>query len=272
MKKKTAIIWSIIIVLLVGLFTYGNYYVKDYYHATQTAAMSLLSDEEVKVVKTKGYYYFTSLDIEVEKEEKKGKSLVNANRNVSPSDIIYPKDAKKGPGVIFYPGGKVEETAYAPLMRELAKEGYEVYLVRMPLRLAVFKPDAASAIIEGNSDISQWTLMGHSLGGAMAANYASKNPKQVENLVLLAAYSANDLSTTDINVFLIYGSNDGVLAMDKYEKNKKNLPDSYHEFEIDGGNHGNFGYYGNQKGDQKATISRKEQMLSLLDYLTLYMD
>ena len=28
-------------------------------------------------------------------------------------------------GIVFYPGGKVEETAYAPLLLELAEQGYE---------------------------------------------------------------------------------------------------------------------------------------------------
>ena len=41
--------------------------------------------------------------------------------------------------------------------------------------------------------------------------------------------------------------------------NKSNLPSSYKELCIDGGNHGNFGNYGQQKGDGKAEITAEKQ-------------
>ena len=41
-------------------------------------------------------------------------------------------------GFIFYPGGKVEHTAYAPLLRACAERGVLCVLIRMPFNLAVF--------------------------------------------------------------------------------------------------------------------------------------
>ena len=55
-----------------------------------------------------------------------------------------------GPGtrdaLVFYPGGKVEPTAYLPLLTTLARDGVDCFLVRMPLNLAVFDQDAAAPI------------------------------------------------------------------------------------------------------------------------------
>jgi len=59
------------------------------------------------------------------------------------------------------------------------------------------------------------------------------------------------------NVLSIVGSLDGVLK--SYEESKKYLPNSFKEVWIDGGNHSGFANYGEQAGDNKATISKEEQ-------------
>ena len=51
-------------------------------------------------------------------------------------------------GFIFYPGGKVEHTAYAPLMQACAEQGILCVLVKMPFNLAVFDINAADGIRE----------------------------------------------------------------------------------------------------------------------------
>ena len=63
-----------------------------------------------------------------------------------------------------------------------------------------------------------------------------------------------------LDVLSIYGCNDGILNMEKYEECKTNLPDGFSEFVIDGGCHAYFGSYGEQDGDGKATITRGEQI------------
>lgn len=101
----------------------------------------------------------------------------------------------------------------------------------------------------------------------MAAGYAAKHSGQVSMLVLLAAYSTADLSDTDIAVLSLYGSEDGVMNRDKYEKNRTNLPEDAVESVIDGGNHAGFAFYGEQKGDGPAAISREEQQEAVADAL-----
>ena len=51
-------------------------------------------------------------------------------------------------GFVFYPGGKVEYTAYTPLMEACASKGIACILVEMPFNLAVFDMDAAKDIPE----------------------------------------------------------------------------------------------------------------------------
>jgi len=175
--------------------------------------------------------------------------------------IFEPEEATAG--IIFYPGGKVEAESYAPLLSALAKEGILSVLVPMPANLAVLDVDAAEGIVEHYEDIENWYMAGHSLGGSMAASYLAEQTDSdyFKGLILLAAYSTEDFSATDLNVLTIYGDQDKVLNKDKYEKNYTNLPVDYtHEEVIKGGNHAQFGDYGVQDGDGKAKISAKEQV------------
>ncbi|MBQ2147705.1 MAG: alpha/beta fold hydrolase, partial [Firmicutes bacterium] len=172
----------------------------------------------------------------------------------------------------------VEETAYAPMLRKLAEEGMDVYLVAMPQRLAFFGIQRATEVFTEKlvdpDDLTVWTqareryghfyIGGHSLGGAMAANYAAKHPDKIEGLVLLAAYSSKPLPE-DLSVLSVYGSEDGVLNRNKYEENRANLPADYQEIEIAGGNHAQFGSYGKQRGDGAASISAEEQQKATVD-------
>lgn len=170
-------------------------------------------------------------------------------------------------GIIFYPGGKVEYTAYEPLMLALAEKGILTVLVKMPLNLAVLKSGAADGIPEELPGVEKWYMAGHSLGGSMAASYISKNTEKFDGLILLAAYSTADLSGSGIEVASIYGSLDGVMNREKYEEYKSNLPSDLHEVVIDGGNHAGFGMYGEQKNDGIAALTNAEQIGTTADII-----
>jgi predicted esterase len=129
----------------------------------------------------------------------------------------------------------------------------------MPFHLAIFKTDAAAAIKAKQPGITSWYLCGHSLGGAMVATYLSDHVNEYTGLILLASYSTKDLSGTSLKTCTIFGSEDKVLNKNKYIDAKKNLPSTNLEVEIVGGNHGQFGDYGVQKGDGTASISREDQ-------------
>lgn len=170
------------------------------------------------------------------------------------------KTAKSG--FIFYSGGLVEPEAYAAHLQPIAQAGYAVFAPTMPLNLAVFNIDAADEIIAEHPEIEHWIIGGHSLGGAMAAQYAFDNDNQIDGLVLWAAFPAQstDLSNHDISVASIYGSNDGLASAEEIKNSAARLPDDTIFIEISGGNHAQFGDYGEQKGDLSADIPLKDQI------------
>lgn len=163
-------------------------------------------------------------------------------------------------GLIFYPGGKVEYTAYIPLMEACAEEGILCVLVEMPFNLAVFDISAAEGISGEYPQIDAWYIGGHSLGGSMAASYLSKHTEDFEGLVLLGSYSTADLSGAGVDVLSVFGSEDKIMNREKYDEYRQNLPEGFTEIEIEGGNHAGFGMYGAQDGDGTPSVSNAGQI------------
>ena len=163
--------------------------------------------------------------------------------------LFQPDDPQAG--FIFYPGAKVDSAAYAPLMSALARNGVLCIVADMPFHMAIFRSDAADRFRTAYPEISRWSIGGHSMGGAMAAQY--------DGLVLLAAYSTSALPDAGLSVVAVVGSEDGVLNQAKFEQSKVNLPESARIVTISGGNHAQFGSYGTQSGDGTATITAEEQ-------------
>jgi dienelactone hydrolase len=175
--------------------------------------------------------------------------------------VFTPVSSNVSTGFIIYPGGRVDYRSYAPAAHALAAEGYLVVIPLMPLNLAVFGLDTANDVIGQYPNISSWAIGGHSLGGTMAAQFAFENPSKIRGLVLWAAYPASgtDLSKSNLLVTTIYGSNDGLVSTAQTSDSLKLLPPSTIRVEIAGGNHAQFGWYGDQAGDNPATITREEQ-------------
>lgn len=227
MKKRYIVGISLVAVLLALVIGWGVY-VGDYYSADETAVTAMAGSEMVSVQK------------------------------IDKMTVFSPENPTAG--LLFYPGGKVEYTAYAPLMMALAERDVLCVLIPMPCNLAVLNPNAADGIPEQFPEIENWYIGGHSLGGSMAASYAAKHSEELRGLVLLAAYSTADLADSGLNVLSVYGSEDGVLNMEKYESYRGNLPETTAELVIPGGNHAGFGSYGAQDGDGEASISPAEQI------------
>ena len=174
--------------------------------------------------------------------------------------VFSPVTANVTTGLVLYPGGKVNHVAYAPLAKAIAAHGYLVVIVPMPLDLAVLAPGRAASVIASHADIETWAVGGHSLGGAMAASFVHDNPGSAAGLVLLAAYPANWQSLADapIQAISIWGTRDGVVRRD-INATRSLLPPGSTFLPIEGGNHAYFGYYGEQLGDNAASITRQQQ-------------
>ena len=175
--------------------------------------------------------------------------------------VFQPLDSAPGTGLIFYPGGRVDPRAYAPHARDIAGQGFTVVIVPMPLNLAFFGLNRADQVMAAFPDIETWAVGGHSLGGAMAAEYVRAKPEQVSGLVLWAAYPGgnNDLSAADLPILSVYASQDGLATLEDINDSRARLPLNTTFVEISGGNHAGFGWYGPQNGDGQATLSKPEQ-------------
>lgn len=175
--------------------------------------------------------------------------------------VFGPADRQPNVGLVFYPGGRVQPRSYAPAAWDIASRGYLVVIVPMPLNLAVLAPDAAGEVIAAFPTVRAWAVGGHSLGGAMAARFAHTHPGAVRGLVLWAAYPAagNSLAASGLAVVSVSASRDGLSTPAKIDASRPHLPPDTRWRAIEGGNHAQFGWYGEQDGDQAATISRESQ-------------
>jgi hypothetical protein len=180
--------------------------------------------------------------------------------------VFEPVGQSPTTGFIIYPGGKVDPRSYAPQAHAIAEQGFLVVIVPMPLNLAVFGSGKAESVIQAYPEIEKWVIGGHSLGGSMAALYADKHPEQIDGLVLWASYpaSSNDLTDSSLRVASISASLDGLTTPEKIDASRVLLPASTTWLEIDGGNHAQFGWYGDQPGDNPATITREEQQAQVI--------
>ncbi len=241
-NRKKAIIITCSSVFGVLLLIFGAFmiYAADYYKADEAAIKDFLYDG---VIETR------VLDDE--------------------TLIISPENATTG--FVFYPGGKVEHEAYIPLMKTLAAHGIGCVLLKMPFNLAVLDKNAADDAFEYLPTVRRWYIGGHSLGGSMAAAYAAENESKIKGVVLLSAYSTENLSDSGLSVLSVLGSSDGVLNREKYEKYKSNLPVGFKEYIIEGGNHAYFGMYGEQDGDGKAAVSNEDQIIITAEQILYFM-
>jgi hypothetical protein len=170
-------------------------------------------------------------------------------------------------GLIIYPGAFVEPHSYAPAAHALADDGAFVAIVPMPFSLAIFGSNRADGVIEDHPEVTDWVIAGHSLGGVMAARYTSNHPEAIDGLALWASYPEDgvDLSSWNGETTSIFGTLDGLTKVTDIEDSRARLPSSTAFVAIEGGNHAYFGWYGAQRGDNPATITREDQQRIIID-------
>lgn len=178
---------------------------------------------------------------------------------------FQPAASQPETGLIIYPGAGVDPAAYAPIARAVAEAGHLAVIVPMPLNLAFFSGNRAEDVIGAYPEIASWAIAGHSLGGVAAALFAESHPELVSGLVLWASYPADstNLSNNALKVTSVYGSRDGLTTMADIEASRPLLPADSRFVAIEGGNHAQFGSYGEQRGDNPAEISRSEQQAQI---------
>lgn len=191
--------------------------------------------------------------------------------------VFLPQDQDYRAVIVFYPGAKVEYTAYSGLMYRLAERGYICLLPKMADNVALLSINAVDQLKAVRPEEPQsvenldWYLAGHSLGGVAAAKYLKDNwtpgtesgdqsGASYKGIILCASYPLESLADTDLRLLSILGSNDKVIKMDNYVASKEKWPADATEYVIQGGIHSYFGNYGIQDGDGEPEITADEQL------------
>ena len=103
----------------------------------------------------------------------------------------------------------------------------------------------------------------------MAASIVYDEPEMFKGLVLLAAYPPqnNNISSLDLSVAIVYGSQDLLATQSEIEESFPLLPLDTEKVLIEGGNHAQFGQYGTQNGDGIATIGQEKQQKIVIEVI-----
>ncbi len=185
---------------------------------------------------------------------------------VDPRGVFEPAGRKPKLGLIVYPASRVDWRSYAPLALAIAGSGFLVVIVPMPLNLPGLDPDGARRVIAKYRAVKAWAIAGHGEGGAMAARFAARHPGAVRALILWAARPAagDNLGSSRTAVLSISAGRDGLVPPLVVKGSAWLLPASTRWVTIPGGNHSQFGWYGDQARDGKALISRVQQQAKVV--------
>jgi len=176
------------------------------------------------------------------------------------------RDSEAAVGVVVYPAARAEPAAYAPVLRRLAMDGYFVVLTPMPLNLAILAPDSARRVMRHHPEISRWVLIGHDLGGRVAAWFAGRHPSTVAGLVLWAAGPPPgvNLSREPWPVLSIGGAADTLATPEHLLAGHSRLPPATRYVEIPGADHWSFGDF-DPALSAAAPPREEEQRTAILD-------
>ena len=155
----------------------------------------------------------------------------------------------------------MEPASYLPLLEGVRQMGVSCIIVEMPLGMAFLDLNAADEVMERFPEVEHWLLGGHSLGGAMASQYAARHADRAEALILLGAYIYGDYPAEQ--ALTVYGSLDRGLGT--------GLGYTENVVILEGGNHAQFGNYGPQLGDPEAEISAGEQQAQTLEAIQSFL-
>lgn len=190
---------------------------------------------------------------------------------------IQPMNGPYDTLLVFYSGGLVRPQAYEWLGTALAGQGVRTVIPAFPLDLAVTGIGRADALIRQFGTGKRVILAGHSLGGAMAAQYARDHRAQLSGLILMGAYPAGNVSLRDLPgaplpVLSLLAEHDGVADAADVRDGLNRLPPSARLTVIEGANHAFFGRYGPQKGDGLPTVTRAEAEAQIMAEIQGFLD
>lgn len=190
--------------------------------------------------------------------------LVEPPAGVAESDVL----------VVIYSGGLVRPQAYEWLARREAAAGRTTIIPEFWFDLPVLQPDRATSLLARYGRGKKIVLIGHSLGGSMAARFVANQDKwgshPVAGLVLLASYPPDDNDLSDVpglKALVVDAEHDEVVDKAKLNAGLKLLPAGTEKVELPGAVHAYFGRYGPQAGDGIPTAPRFSVEGRLIDII-----
>lgn len=192
---------------------------------------------------------------------------------------------------IFFPGAMIEPADYIDPLQLIAANGYRVLILKPTMGVAILNVNLAIKVMGDFDDIDNWIVGGHSLGGVAAVKAIVNDTSAFDGLILMASYpdTKDDLSSWAGAALSISAENDGLTTAEDIQQSKALLPEALVVenladfpttatigqtifYEIQGGNHAQFGSYGEQKNDGVATISEAEQHEMIKTLVTRFLD
>ncbi len=223
------------------------------YRATGAARAALASDAAVEVRREAGGWHFRP----------------RAPLGVERTDRDQPRV-----GLLFFPGALVDPVAYAPLLRAAAGRGHPAVLMALPRRGAfggAGEPAvsaSARAVLQGaGGGPRRWVVGGHSRGAVLAVALAARRTPGLAGLLLVGTSHPRDvdLAALGVPVTKVVGTRDGLASPADVMENRARLPAATRWVWVSGGNHSQFGWYGFQPGDRRATLPAGAQHAALVD-------
>lgn len=177
--------------------------------------------------------------------------------------VMRPVAAKSKAGLILYPGANCDVRGYARVLKEIAARGYLVVAVVMPFDFSIFAPNSADAVRSSFPEISDWVIAGHSMGGAMAAQYAFDHQHDLAGLILWDSYppEPSNLSGSQLPVVHIHRATPDGQSSTVFADKRHLIPADSTWVPIPGANHMNFGSFSGGGYDEEwdPKIERAEQ-------------
>lgn len=239
-------------------------YCESYYHGTWTDGESG-SDAGVpdacQELADEAFQFMMSDDNVTVEPECANVACVNALETEKKWIEFSPAGKSPESAFVFYPGASVEPHLYAGIIQQIARAGYLTVIVPMPGKNALSGYDRITQIKAAHTDIKNWYLGGHSMGGIGAINFIKESQDEVDGLILWASYGTVefDIHDASLPITSIYGEYDGQATAQKIEENKPYIPSTTLYTMIPGGNHAQFGHLCQNENDNDPKITRENQ-------------
>ena len=184
---------------------------------------------------------------------------------------FLPRSPRPGAGLVWVTGCLVPAEAYAPLARAVARGGAPAIVYQLPWRCTPLPAQPAQVLADLRALMqapgSRWVLGGHSKGAVYVSALAAAPPPTLGGIVVAGTTHPRDvdLSASRLIVAKVVATRDGIAPLTTSNANRGLLPPGVLWRTADGGNHSQFGWYGTQLGDGRATIDRAQQQAILLD-------